>query len=193
METPVFKTICKLSTTFAINHGTFPCDVVNELLLLLLSEECLCLPVRGLQGIVQNLTGSLIYPFNYKKYRQRFKNVPNDVKKHLATNTTISHVLALTQDERSEYLSILQAIQGPHDAQWFEFLETTKAHFELLSNGKNIEHCDFLARKFCAKMAFEESYFDFNPLRRRLQLDLMKHYLDNNLMDQARSFIGFVE
>ena len=116
------KAFRKLSRTCLLSHGTFPCEVVDDLLMIVISEECMDLPDDTLGPVVRGLASSIIFPYKKKKFRERFNNLHDDIKIHLVTKSNLfdlSHLLTSTQDERTNHLNVLRTIPSQHESILF--------------------------------------------------------------------------
>lgn len=184
-----------LYTHCLYQHGTYSSEMIDKLLMFVMSEEGLRLKSKILCRIVANLNLSIIYPYSKDKYFQHFKSLSDKVKVRLASETIISHVLTSTNQDRSEYLNILLSISTINNPQWHQILKILEMHFGLLAGGDNIDKCDDLIRQFCVQPPLElvKEYSVFPSLLKRLQFDTMKYYLDNNMIGQARSLVDFTE
>ena len=104
----------------------------------------------------------------------------------LVAYTKLAVLFETTPEKRFQYLEHLETIKSDAD-DWLGNLNFTRLHHELLNtDGSNIEACDYTVRT-------QNANGTSSPILRRLEVEVMKYYLKNDKVKEAKSLIDWSE
>ena len=104
----------------------------------------------------------------------------------LVAYTKLAVLFETTPEKRFQYLEHLETIKSDAD-DWLGNLHFTRLHHELLNtDGSNIEACDYTVRT-------QNANGTSSPILRRLEVEVMKYYLKNDKVKEAKSLIDWSE
>ena len=107
----VGRNVINSTTIFLVNQGTLPQEVIDGMMSLVLSSDGCYIETVRLEQFVRFTSESLISRHKSTEYFNKFKQLPDNMKMRLATETKIADIIATNANERHKYLDDLRTVK----------------------------------------------------------------------------------